>query len=86
MRPVGFMMATETLPRELLGRAPDQDRLLLGWRTGSPTRDLRAKARRLKGGWIRSCPTSKARSSLRPLAVAKFDWEDRRGAVTPPAA
>ena len=29
-------------------RAPDQDRLLLGWRTGSPTRDLKAKARRLK--------------------------------------
>jgi len=30
-------------------RAPDQDRLLLGWRTGSPTRDLKVKARRLKG-------------------------------------
>jgi glycine/D-amino acid oxidase-like deaminating enzyme len=30
-------------------RAPDQDRLLLGWRTGGPTRDLKAKAKRLKG-------------------------------------
>ncbi|MFZ5791283.1 MAG: NAD(P)/FAD-dependent oxidoreductase [Pseudomonadota bacterium] len=37
-------------------RAPDQDRLLLGWRTGSPTPDLEAKARRLHGRLVQLFP------------------------------